>query len=59
MKLRAQSPDALRELARIRAEYEQQKAIQGKRAERKVQADREQPHFKLTPNDNPQGELLL
>ena len=58
MKLRAQSPDALRALQAHIAECRRLQAIQAKKNDRKAQADREQPHFNLTPHDEPQRQLF-
>ena len=58
MKLRAQSPDALRELQRHIEEAKRLQAIQAKKNDRKALADREREHFSLRPNDDPQRRLL-
>ena len=58
MKLHTYTPEELAEHARIIAEYKRLQAIREKKNDRKVQADREAPHFGLTPNDEPQRRLL-
>ena len=58
MKLRAQSPDALRELQAHIAECRRLQMIQAKKNDRKAQADRLRDHFNLTPHDEPQRSLF-
>ena len=58
MRLLTHSPGDLRELQAHIAEARRLQMIQAHKNDRKAQADREQPHFRLTPNDDPQGKLL-
>lgn len=58
MKLRAQSPDALRELQRHIEEAKRLQAIQARKNDRKAQADAQREHFTLRPNDEPQRRLF-
>jgi len=48
----------LNEIALAQAERDRAAEREAKAAERKVQADRERDHFTLTPNDDPQQDLL-
>lgn len=48
----------LAQAARVKAERAQADEREARAAERKVQADRERDHFTLTPNDDPQRDLL-